>query len=106
KDIGKLFPDTDMQYKGVDSLLLLNEAVTQIHNSKYTISSIDAVIIAQVPKMAPYIDHMRRNLAAILELPIEDVTIKATTTEYLGFTGRKEGIAALCTANVWRQGEP
>lgn len=104
KDIGRIFPDNDMKYKNADSLLLLKEAIRQVKEAKYTITSVDAVIIAQAPKMAPYIDAMRQNLAAIIELPIEDVTVKATTTEYLGFTGRKEGIAALATANVWRQG--
>jgi 2-C-methyl-D-erythritol 2,4-cyclodiphosphate synthase len=105
KDIGRIFPDTDQQYKGADSLLLLQEAVRQVNAAGYVISSVDAVIIAQAPKMSPYIDDMRRNLSAVLALPIEDVTIKATTTEYLGFTGRKEGIACICTANVWRRGE-
>jgi 2-C-methyl-D-erythritol 2,4-cyclodiphosphate synthase len=104
KDIGRLFPDNDIKYKGADSLLLLREAVRQIKAENYTIVNVDAVIIAQAPKMSPHIDSMRVNLATAMEISASEVSIKATTTEYLGFTGRKEGIAAVAVANVWRQG--
>ena len=104
KDIGRLFPDTDMNYKNANSLILLQEAIRQVYAAGYNIGNVDAVIIAQTPKMSPYIDAMRINLSVTIGINTEDITIKATTTEYLGFTGRKEGIAAVAVANVWRQG--
>lgn len=103
KDIGNLFPDNDMSYKDANSILLLKKAVELVAQAGYTISSVDAVIIAQAPKMAVHIPQMRQNLADTLGILLEDVTIKATTTEYLGFTGRKEGIAALSVATLTRE---
>lgn len=93
-DIGKLFPDTDMQYKNADSRVLLRHVVKQMKDAGYKLGNIDAVIIAQKPKMSPYIQQMVKNIADDIETDISNINIKATTTEYLGFEGRGEGIAA------------
>lgn len=93
-DIGKLFPDNDNKYKGISSVLLLKEVKKTISAKGFKIINIDAVIIAQSPKLAPYIDEMRKNIAAALETDTDNISVKATTTEKLGFEGRKEGIAA------------
>ena len=96
-DIGKHFPDTDDRYKGADSIALLREVNEKIGD--VSIGNVDITIIAERPKLAPYIDKMRENIAMALEMPIGAVNVKATTTEKLGFTGREEGIAAqaVCT---------
>ena len=93
-DIGKHFPDTDPEYKGADSLKLLSYVVGLIEKKGYKVVNIDATVIAQTPIMAPYILTMRENIAKTLGIGIEYVGIKATTEEGLGFTGKKEGIAA------------
>ncbi len=100
-DIGKHFPDTDPKYKGADSLVLLSEVGKLIEENFYLIENIDATIIAQAPKMRPYIDTMRQNIADALSIDISMVNVKATTEEGLGFTGAKEGIAAnaICLLN-------
>lgn len=97
-DIGKLFPDTDMQFKDIDSRILLREAFRQVQEKGYQIGNVDVTIIAQAPKMRPHIDAMRAVIAADLQCDMEQVNVKATTTEKLGFTGRREGIA--CEAVV------
>lgn len=97
-DIGKLFPDTDMQYKNADSRGLLREAFRQVKEKGYKIGNVDISIIAQVPKMRPHIDDMRTIIAQDLECDIDQVNVKATTTEKLGFTGRSEGIACEAVA--------
>ncbi|OOF36143.1 2-C-methyl-D-erythritol 2,4-cyclodiphosphate synthase [Rodentibacter heidelbergensis] len=97
-DIGKLFPDTDMQYKNADSRGLLREAFRQVQEKGYKIGNVDITIIAQAPKMRPYIDEMRVVIAADLSCDTEQVNVKATTTEKLGFTGRGEGIACEAVA--------
>lgn len=97
-DIGKLFPDTDPAFKGADSRALLREAYRLIRAKGYRLGNLDITIIAQAPKMAPHIPQMRVNLAEDLECHMDDVNVKATTTEKLGFTGRGEGIA--CEAVV------
>ena len=94
-DIGKHFPDTDPTYKGADSTLLLKEVCRLIFAQGYTISNIDSTIVAQSPKLAPFIDAMRENIAVASGLDIASVSVKATTTEHLGFEGRKEGISAI-----------
>ncbi|MXN89495.1 2-C-methyl-D-erythritol 2,4-cyclodiphosphate synthase [Pasteurella canis] len=99
-DIGKLFPDTDMQYKGADSRGLLREAYRQVQEKGYQVSNVDVTIIAQAPKMRPYIDAMRAVIAQDLACDIEQVNVKATTSEKLGFTGRGEGIACEAVALV------
>jgi 2-C-methyl-D-erythritol 2,4-cyclodiphosphate synthase len=103
KDIGMLFPDTDIAYKDADSLKLLYEAGAMVGKAGYIVSNIDTVIIAQIPKFAPHILEMRENIAKTLGLSPDSVSVKATTTEYLGFTGRKEGIAAVAVALVMKK---
>ncbi|HIV81308.1 MAG TPA: 2-C-methyl-D-erythritol 2,4-cyclodiphosphate synthase [Candidatus Salinicoccus merdavium] len=93
-DIGKFFPDTDEKYKDMDSKILLAKVVQKMHDENYEIGNIDAVIMAQAPKFRPYIDDMRESVASILKTSISNVNIKATTTEKLGFVGRKEGITS------------
>ncbi len=97
-DIGKHFPDTDSAYKGISSLLLLEKVGQLLEEKGYLIENIDATIIAQAPKMRPYIDTMRENIARALQISAEQVNVKATTEEGLGFTGTGEGISsqAIC----------
>ncbi|MBP9642303.1 MAG: 2-C-methyl-D-erythritol 2,4-cyclodiphosphate synthase, partial [Budvicia sp.] len=97
-DIGKLFPDTDPAFKGADSRELLREAYRRIQAKGYRVGNVDVTIIAQSPKMAPHIPQMRVNIAEDLSCHMDDVNVKATTTEQLGFTGRKEGIACEAVA--------
>ena len=99
-DIGKHFPDTDPAYKGADSLVLLKNVVSLIQSKGYSVVNIDATVIAQVPKMAPHIEQMCRNIADALQVDFDCVNVKATTEEKLGFTGRKEGISAHCVCLV------
>lgn len=93
-DIGHLFPDSDEKYKDADSLKLLWEVVGRVRSEGYRVVNIDATICAQEPKLAPYIDEMRENIAVACGLKRSCVSVKATTEEHLGFTGRKEGISA------------
>lgn len=93
-DIGRLFPDTDNQYKDVDSRVLLRKVVKLMFNKNYRLCNLDVIIIAQKPKMSPYIEQMKKNLAEDFKTDISNINIKATTTEHLGFEGRGEGIAA------------
>ncbi len=93
-DIGKLFPDTDEQFRGADSRVLLREVIARIGDAGYVVSNIDATILAQAPKMRPHIDNMRANIAADCGVSLSDVNVKATTEEGLGFTGSGEGISA------------
>lgn len=97
-DIGTHFPDTDPRYKGADSRVLLREVAYMARRAGYRVVNTDITIIAQTPKMLPHIAAMRRNVAADLNIPFDCVSVKATTTERLGFTGRGEGIAAQATA--------
>ena len=96
-DIGKHFPDTDPRYKGIDSRRLLRHVVELITSEGYSISNADITVIAQAPKMAPHITSMRQNMADDLGIDLGRVYVKATTTEHLGFTGRREGIASLAS---------
>jgi 2-C-methyl-D-erythritol 2,4-cyclodiphosphate synthase len=100
-DIGKHFPDTDDRYKGISSIKLLEEVGKKIDEANYIIENIDATIIAQKPKMRPYIDDMRKNIADALKIDVDRVNVKATTEEGLGFTGSGEGISsqAICSLN-------
>lgn len=97
-DIGQLFPDTDNQYRGIDSRILLRRVFERVESKGYQLNNLDVTIIAQEPKMKTHIPQMRVNLAEDLKSHFEQVSVKATTTEQLGFTGRKEGIA--CEAVV------
>lgn len=93
-DIGKHFPDTDPAYQGISSLVLVEKTGKLLAQKGYFIENIDATVIAQAPKMRPYIDRMRENIAGTLEMDVDSVNVKATTEEGLGFTGAGEGIAA------------
>lgn len=93
-DIGRHFPDTDAQFENIDSRILLRQVVEQASSRGYALSNLDATIIAQQPKMSPYLTKMCNNLAADMSCSVEQINIKATTTERLGYTGREEGIAA------------
>ena len=104
-DIGKLFPDDDPAYEGADSLVLLSRVADLVREKGFRILDVDSTVAAQAPKLAPYRDQMRENLADALGLGTENVGVKATTTEHLGFVGRKEGIAAWAVALLERTGE-
>lgn len=97
-DIGKHFPDTDPAYAGADSLVLLSHVVALIEQKGYTLGNLDATVLAQQPKLRPHIDNMRENIAKACHADISQISVKATTEEHLGFTGREEGIAAHCVA--------
>ncbi len=99
-DIGKHFPDTDDSYEGADSLKLLEKVSEIISPKGYAVNNIDAIIIAEKPKMAPYVDQMRENIASALNISAHQVNVKATTTEGLGATGRGEGIAAQAVVSL------
>jgi 2-C-methyl-D-erythritol 2,4-cyclodiphosphate synthase len=96
-DIGKHFPDNDSAYKNADSSLLLKRVYELVSGKGYAISNLDTVLILQQPKISPYVEKMRNRISEILSCDIEQVSVKATTTEGLGFTGREEGIAAMAT---------
>ena len=93
-DIGKHFPDTDPEYKGIDSKILLSETARLITNAGYKIANIDSTIAMQAPKIASYIEQMRITLSSLLQIETGQVSVKATTTEKLGFEGREEGVSA------------
>lgn len=103
-DIGRHFPDTDMAYEGADSRELLRQVYAKLIARGLSLVNADMTLVAQVPRLAPHIDAMRANIAADLQVSIDRISVKATTTEHLGFTGRKEGIAAL--ALVLMDGQP
>lgn len=100
RDIGYHFPDSDPKYKGADSRMLLRCVHNLLSDAGYSIGNVDITIVAQAPKMAPYITTMIENIASDLRIPTNCVSVKATTTEHLGFTGRGEGIAAYATALI------
>jgi 2-C-methyl-D-erythritol 2,4-cyclodiphosphate synthase len=97
RDIGAHFPDTDPDYKGISSIVLLEEVVGLISEKGYRVVNVDCVVMAQEPRLAPYIDRMRELLAVTMRIQPDRVGVKATTTEGMGFTGRGEGIAAMAT---------
>ena len=99
-DIGHHFPDTDPAFKGADSRVLLRTVMTEIQKKNYAINNVDITIMAQAPKMAPHIQTMRATIALDLKLDLDQVNVKATTTEKLGFVGRKEGIAVEAVALI------
>ncbi len=104
-DIGKHFPDTDKAYKDADSAILLQRVWELVRQHGYTLVNIDCTIIAQKPKMAPYIPNMQKRIAELLEGDVSQVNVKATTTEKLGFTGRGEGIAAQAVVLLQKNNE-
>jgi 2-C-methyl-D-erythritol 2,4-cyclodiphosphate synthase len=99
-DIGHLFPDTDPKIKGINSMLIVKEAAARARKANARIANIDATIIAQEPKLYPHILAMKKNLADALGLQPSQIGIKATTSEWMGFTGRKEGVVAIAVASV------
>lgn len=101
-DIGKLFPDTDPAYAGADSLKLLAAVAEKVRAEGFRILDADSVIAAQAPKLSPFRDEMRANLAAAMGIPMENVGVKATTTEHLGFEGREEGVSATAVCLLCR----
>jgi 2-C-methyl-D-erythritol 2,4-cyclodiphosphate synthase len=103
RDIGYHFPDTDPAYKGADSRVLLRRVKELIGEKGYCVGNVDVTIMAQAPKMLPYISAMIENIASDLDLAVDAVSVKATTTEKLGFTGRGEGIAAMATVLIYKQ---
>lgn len=101
-DIGRHFPDTDPKYSGADSAKLLGHVGELLKNEGYSISNIDSIIAAQAPKMAPHIEKMRENIAAALNIETSRVSVKATTTEEMGFEGRREGISAQAVCLIYK----
>ena len=102
-DIGTHFPDNDPAYLGADSMELLRKVCALLREKNYAVSNIDATVIAQQPKLKPYIEQMRVNIAKTMALDTDRISIKATTEEKLGFTGRKEGISAHCVALITKE---
>lgn len=99
-DIGKHFPDTDPRYKGADSLKLLEEVGNLLTEKGYVVGNVDATIVAQKPKMLPHIPQMRENIARVLRVDIDQINVKATTEEHLGFTGSGQGISSYAVAGI------
>lgn len=99
-DIGRHFPDSDAAYKGISSLLLLERTANLVTKCGFRIQNVDSTVVLQKPRLSPYIDQMTERIAAAMRLPRSAVNVKATTTEWLGFTGREEGIAAYAVALV------
>ena len=99
-DIGKHFPDTDERYKGADSLKLLEEVGRLLAEKGYAVGNVDATIVAQRPKMAPHIPAMRENIARVLNVTVDQINVKATTEEHLGFTGSGQGISSYAVAGI------
>lgn len=101
-DIGRHFPDTDQQYKGISSMVLLRQVGEKLAEAGYSIVNADVTVMAQAPKISPYIDEMRSNIAGTLNVDKSRINIKGTTTERLGFVGRKEGIVAEAVCSISR----
>ena len=101
-DIGSPFPDTDPRYKGADSLKLLEEVGNLLAAKGYVVGNVDATIVAQKPKMLPHIPQMRENIARVLRVDIDQINVKATTEEHLGFTGSGQGISSYAVAGIER----
>lgn len=95
-DIGQHFPDTDMQYKNIDSMLLLSKVKELIYSKGYNVVNLDSIIVLQKPKVKPYIKAMRKRIAEVLEIEVDQVSVKATTEEKLGFTGDESGVKSYC----------
>lgn len=107
-DIGMHFPDSDDRFEGINSLILARETVALVQDAGYSICNIDSTLIAQAPKLSPYLPQMRKALSQALQINTDQINIKATTEEHLGFTGRKEGIAAhaVCLLERTNQAQP
>lgn len=103
RDIGYHFPDTDPKYKGVDSKILLREVMQLVRQAGYELGNIDATVCLETPKVNPHIPAMKECLAEVMSVPEEDISLKATTSEKMGFVGRKEGVATHAVALVYRK---
>jgi 2-C-methyl-D-erythritol 2,4-cyclodiphosphate synthase len=103
-DLGRHFPDSDARWKGVDSRRILREVAAMMSVQRYAVGNVDATVVAQAPRLAPFVDAMRANIALDLGCDVSQVSVKATTTERLGFAGREEGIAALATVLIEAMG--
>lgn len=103
-DIGRHFPDNDNSFKDINSLVLLKNVYELLLKEDYIISNIDATLVCQKPKLAPYIEDMKKNIASVLSLDVNQVNIKATTTESLGFEGRKEGVSSHAVCLIYKRG--
>lgn len=103
RDIGYHYSDQDAKFKGIDSKILLKDVVSKITEAGYKIGNVDTTLLLQAPKIAPYIDEMKSCLAAVMGIGVEDVSIKATTTEKMGFVGRKEGVVAEAVALIYKE---
>ena len=101
-DIGKHFPDTSIEFKGIDSKILLKKVGELIAENGYKISNLDSTVCLQKPKLAPYLDTMKTVISEVLKIEVDQVSIKATTTEKLGFVGREEGISAYCSVLIYK----
>ena len=104
-DIGKHFPDSDQTYKGADSIMLLKRVNQLVSSEGYLVSNVDSTLVCQKPKLAPYIDLMRKNIADALDVDIKCVSVKATTTEKLGFEGEELGISAQAVCLIYKGGK-
>lgn len=102
-DIGGMFPDSDEAYRGADSRVLLRSVGAALTEKGFSVGNVDVTLVAQRPKVAPYIQGMRENIASDLQIPLENVSVKATTEERLGFTGREEGMAAQAVALLFKE---
>ena len=102
RDIGYHFSDKDPQYKGIDSKILLSRVLSLLRENKYEVGNIDATVCLQQPKLSPHIEEMKKVLAETMHMRVEDVSVKATTTERLGFVGREEGVSAYCVALIYK----
>ncbi len=102
-DIGKLFPDTDPTFAGADSMVLLSQVAHVVREAGFEIIDVDSVVAAQAPKLSPYRDEMRENLARAMGIAVENVGVKATTTEHLGFEGREEGVSATAVCLLYKK---
>ncbi len=100
RDIGFHFSDTSEEFKGIDSKILLKRVVEMLHDSGYQIGNIDSTVCLQQPKLSPHIEEMKQCLADVMDIPVEDVSVKATTTEKLGFVGKEEGVVAQAVALI------
>ena len=102
-DIGKLFPDSDAKYKGIDSTLLLKEVVALVRSKGYEVGNVDCTIAMQRPKLRPHIETMRERLAEVIGIDVERISVKATTTERLGFEGREEGVSTTAVVLITKE---
>ncbi|MBE7047041.1 MAG: 2-C-methyl-D-erythritol 2,4-cyclodiphosphate synthase [Ruminococcaceae bacterium] len=103
-DIGKLFPDSKDEFKGISSILLLERVYEEIKKRNYRVNNIDSTVVCQRPKLAPYIDQMRENISRVLDVDIASVSVKATTTEKLGFEGEEKGISSQAVCTLIKEG--